>query len=55
MTARPLGQFASDKILAEAVHAARIDRPPGNEHPRFGEKASRLQFGDGRADRVRFW
>jgi hypothetical protein len=50
-----LGQFASDKIPAEAVHAARVDRPPGNEHPRFGEKASRLQFGDGRADRVRFW
>lgn len=53
--ARPLGQFASDKIPAEAVHAARVDRPPANEHPRFGEKASRLQFGDGRADRVRFW
>jgi hypothetical protein len=43
------------KIPAEAVHAARVDGPPGNEHPRFGEKASRLQFGDGRADRVLFW
>ena len=53
--ARPLGQFASDKIPAEAVHAARVERPPGNEHPRCGEKAPRLQFGDGRADRVRFW